>query len=112
MSKKRTRDTLLTLWVTEQEKAFILKKMEAFHSYSLSAYIRKMAMDGYIINIETKPFIELVSLVRHNSNNINQVAKVCNDTDSVYKEDMEKLKQAQESILASITILMKQLKIS
>lgn len=49
-----------------------------------SAYLRKMAMDGYIINLDLSDLKELVRLSRINSNNLNQYAKKANETGSIY----------------------------
>ena len=53
-----------------------------------STYLRKMALDGYIINIDTKPITELIRLIHISSLNINQVAKRANETGSVYENDV------------------------
>jgi hypothetical protein len=52
MAQNRTRGVQLIIRVTEEEKALIREKMRLLHTDSISAYIRKMAIDGYIINVD------------------------------------------------------------
>ena len=59
---------------------------------NLSAYIRKMAMDGYCVNLDLKDVREMVSLLRRCSNNLNQYAKKANQTGSIYAADIEDLR--------------------
>lgn len=57
----------------------------------MGAYLRKMAMDGYCVNMDLKGVTELVRLLRICSNNLNQYAKKANETGSIYKEDIQDL---------------------
>ena len=57
----------------------------------MGAYLRKMAMDGYCVNMDLKGITELVRLLRICSNNLNQYAKKANETGSIYKEDIQDL---------------------
>ena len=66
----------------------IQEKMQMVGIKNRSSYLRKMALDGYIINIDTKPIAELVRLLHISSLNINQVAKRANETGSVYEKDV------------------------
>ena len=59
---------------------------------NLSAYIRKMAMDGYCVNLDLKDVREMVSLLRRCSNNLNQYAKKANQTGNIYAADIEDLR--------------------
>ena len=79
---------MLTFYVSEDEKAFIFKKMNAAKIKNLSAYLRKAAIDG---KIEIHDYSELKNL-NYNMHkigvNINQIAKRINETNSVYQSDM------------------------
>ena len=70
---KRKRDMPLLFWVSPEEKALIQKKMEQIGTTNLSAYLRKMAIDGYAVNLDLPELRELVSLLRRSSNNLNQL---------------------------------------
>lgn len=65
---------------------------------SMGAYLRKMALDGYCINLELSDVKELVSLLRRCSNNLNQYAKRANETGNIYKEDIQDLQERLDGI--------------
>lgn len=89
MTKQRTRNCMLTFYVSEEEKAFILRKMEAAKIKNLSAYLRKAAIDG---KIEIHDYSELKNLnynIHKIGVNINQIAKRINETHTIYQSDMK-----------------------
>jgi len=63
-----------------------------------SAYVRKMALDGYCINLDLSDMKEMVSLLRRCSNNLNQYAKRANESGSIYAEDIQDLQVRQSEI--------------
>jgi len=75
----------------DEEMKTIQGKMERIGIRNRSAYLRKMALDGYIIQIDTKPIAELVRLIHISSRNINHVAKRANESGSVYENDVLEL---------------------
>ena len=70
----------------------IKAKMEQSGIVSVSAYLRKMAVDGYIIHLDMSEVQELVRLLRICSNNLNQYARRANETGSIYAVDVEDLR--------------------
>ena len=66
---------------------------------SLSAYIRKMALDGYCLNLDLPQLRRMAYLLQNCSNNLNQYAKKANETGSIYHEDIEELRTNQKEIL-------------
>jgi hypothetical protein len=76
----------------ENEAALITERMEAAGITNTSAYLRKMAIDGYVIRMNTKDIREMVSLLRRCSNNLNQYARRANETGNVYAADIEDLR--------------------
>lgn len=78
--------------VSEQESALIKERMERIGVTNLSAYLRKMSIDGYIINLDLSDVRELTKLLRICSNNLNQYARRANETGSVYAVDVEDLR--------------------
>ena len=71
----RKRTVQLHFMVTEHERELIRQKMEQLGTNNLGAYLRKMAIDGYIVKLDLPELSELLSLLRRTSNNINQVAR-------------------------------------
>jgi len=89
---KRNRDINVSFRVTEQERKMIEKKMELAGIRSLRAYMLKMAIDGYVVQLDLAGVREMVSLLRVTANNMNQIAKRANETRSVYESDIEDLR--------------------
>ena len=95
---KRNRNIEMTFWVTEEEKDFIESKMKQFGSLNRSAYLRKIALDGYIINLNIPELKEIVSLLRYSSNNINQIAMKVNATGAVFQNEIEEIRKNQAEL--------------
>lgn len=92
MKKNRTRNVLLTIYVTEDEKAIIQQKMQQVGIKTLSQYARKMLIDGYIIQPNFTALKELVKVLGYLSRNINQIALRANETRNIYRSDLEDIK--------------------
>lgn len=95
--------------VTPEELAQIREKMSEMDVRNRSAYLRKMALDGYCVNMDFSDIRELVSLLRRCSNNLNQYAKIANAAGAVYRKDVESLRkdfvrirECADKILASL----------
>jgi len=86
--KKRTRQNDVRLLLTDDEMQIINDKMAQVGIKNRSLFLRKMALDGYIINIDTSQTKELTRLVNISAMNVNQVARRANETGSVYEKDV------------------------
>lgn len=84
MTRKRIRNIPIYVWVRQDELEAIQERMASLGVQNLSAYIRKMALNGYVLHVDLAPVKELVSLLRRCSNNINQVAIQANTYGGVY----------------------------
>lgn len=84
--------------VNEEEEEIIRRKMKEAGMNRLSVYLRKMAIEGYIIRLDLSDLREAVRLLRINSNNLNQYVKKANETGSVYAEDIKDVKRSQEEL--------------
>ena len=90
--KRQIRGTQLHFVVSEQEAEWIKERMTQAGISNLSAYLRKMAVDGYIIHLDMAEIREMTKLLRICSNNLNQYARRANETGSVYAADVEDLR--------------------
>jgi len=72
------------------------------------AYVRKMALNGYILHIDLTPVKELISLQRRCSNNLNQVA-VHAHTYGVYPEEIDGLKRDYEKLWGEVSKVLREL---
>ena len=84
--------------VTPEERAVIDEKMDELGTHNLRAYLRKMAVDGYIIHLDMSEILQAVKLLRSISNNVNQIARRCNETRNLYEQDVEDLKEGYEKV--------------
>lgn len=78
--------------LTEAGAALIKERMAELGITNLSAYLRKMAVDGYIIHLDMGDIQEMIRLLRICSNNLNQYTRRANETGSVYAADVEDLR--------------------
>ena len=95
---KRKRDVPVLFWVSAEELEIIHQKMQQYGTENLSAYLRKMALDGYVVKLDLPELKELVSLMRRSSNNLNQLTRKVHETGRVYDADLEDISQRQEQL--------------
>jgi hypothetical protein len=94
----RLRTIMLRFFVTESERDMIFKKMAQIKTKNLSAYLRKMAIDGYIF-IEDFASRKSIAWELHKiGGNVNQIAMRVNSTRSVYEPDIKELRNEIEQI--------------
>lgn len=94
----RKRNIQLKIWVSEEEKSLIDEKMKQLPTQRYGAYLRKMAIDGYIIYIDTKDIKEMTAQLSAIGRNINQIAKRINAGGPTYQADIEEIRERQEEI--------------
>lgn len=107
--KKRVRDVPIYVWVRPDELEAIRERMAQAGIRNLSAYIRKMALTGYVLNVDLSPVQELVSLQRRCSNNLNQVAIQANTYGGIYPEEIKALQRDYETLWGPLSDLLKKL---
>ena len=108
--QKRSRNILMNFRVTEVERDLISEKMAAANIQSKEAYLRKMALDGYVVRLDLEDVRKMVFLLQNATNNLNQIAKRANETRSVYESDIKDLQNnydrlwdSAESILRGLS---------
>ncbi len=92
------REVQLKFRVTPEERALIEQKMAQLGTTNMAAYLRKMAIDGFVVNLELPELGELVSLLRRSSNNLNQLTRRVHETGRFYDADLEELRQSHERL--------------
>ena len=98
---KRKRDIQLKVRVTPEERAMIEAKMAQLGTTNMAAFMRKMAIDGYVVKLDLPELREMVSLLRRSSNNLNQLARRANETGRIYPEDLADIRQNQAQLWES-----------
>ena len=80
----------------------IEQKMAQLGTSNREAYLRQMALDGYVVKLELPELKELVSLMRYSSNNLNQLTRRVHETGRIYDADLEDISQRQEQLWAGV----------
>lgn len=92
--------------VSPEEKAQIDEKMEQLGIHNRRAYLRKMAVDGYAVQVDMADFKALVSLLRICSNNLNQIARRVNSTGNLYAEDVADLQSRYNELWSAVSTIL------
>ena len=92
----RNRTRQVKFWVSEEEYQLLKKKMEAAGGVNQGAYIRKMILDGYIVNLDIPELKEIIRLLSITSNNVNQMARRLNAEGSIYQQDIAEVEAQLE----------------
>ena len=106
---KQKRNILLKVRVTPEERGLIEKKMAQLGTDNMAAYMRKMAIDGYVVKLDLPELRELVSLLWYSSNNLNQLTRRVHETGRIYAADMDDILQNQERIWQTASGILSQL---
>ena len=94
----RKRNIQMKFWVTAEEKGLIDEKMKLLPTQRYGAYLRKMAIDGYIIHTDMSSLKEMNKSLFSIGRNINQIAKRLNAGGIAYKADMDEIRERMEQI--------------
>lgn len=96
--ENRKRNVQINIRVTEEERALIEEKMQQIPTLNLSAYARKILIDGYIITLDLQEVKGHTAQLQKIGVNINQIAKRINETGRIYADDMDEIKRAMEEV--------------
>ena len=94
----RTRPNQILFFVSDDEKRIIKAKMAQLGTRNMGAYLRKMAIDGYIIKVDYTQQKKLAAAVSRVASNINQICRRINSTGHFYADDVAELKERQGEI--------------
>ena len=108
MTKKRIRCMPIYVWVRPDEMEAIQGRMAEAGISNLSAYVRKMALNGYVLHVDLADVRELVSLQRRCANNLNQVAIHAN-TYGIYPSEIAALQKDYADLWGPLSVLIKKL---
>ncbi len=97
LMENRKRNVQIIIRVTEEERALIEEKMQQIPTLNLSAYARKMLIDGYI-TLDLQEVKGHTALLQKIGVNINQIAKRINETGRIYADDMDEIKRVMEEV--------------
>ena len=64
----------------------------------MGAYLRKMAIDGYVLRLDLPELREMISLLRRCSGNLNQIAKRANESGRIYETDLAEIQEQLDGL--------------
>lgn len=95
--------------MTADERALLERKMREVGTTNMGAYLRKMALDGYILRLDLPELKEMLSQLRYMGNNVNQIAKRANEVGVIDEMDIRGVSKRQERMLEQIARLLEKL---
>ena len=98
MAEKEKRLVNHNFRTTESEAAIMRKKMEALGIKNESAYMRALALNGYILKLDLPQIREMLRLLGNMTNNLNQIAKRLNADGNLYETEIEEIQQKQDEL--------------
>ena len=103
------RSNYIHIRVTPEEIEQIRARMAEAGIKSMTAYLIRMAIHGYVLVMDLSDLKEILRLLQISGNNLNQYAKKANETGNIYHEDIEELKGIQKEILQEMRNLLDKL---
>ena len=107
--RNRQRPIQVKFYVNEKEMDSIKQRMAAVGIINMSAVLRKMALNGYIVHLDIPEIYELTSQMGRISNSENQIAKWVNESGNLYEDDIEEIKKNQAEIYKGIRKILRSL---
>ena len=95
--------------MTADERALLELKMREAGTTNMGAYLRKMALDGYILRLDLPELKEILSQLRYMGNNVNQIAKRANEVGVIDETDIRGASKRQERMLEQMARLLEKL---
>ena len=95
--------------MTADERALLERKMREAGTTNMGAYLRKMALDGYILRLDLPEVKEILSQLRYMGNNVNQIAKRANEVGVIDEMDIRGVSKRQERMLEQMARLLEKL---
>lgn len=106
---QQKRDIQIKFRVTADERALLERKMREAGTTNMGAYLRKMALDGYILRLDLPELKEMLSQLRYMGNNVNQIAKRANEVGVIDEMDIRGVSKRQERMLEQMARLLEKL---
>ena len=87
----RKRTVQIKFRVTEAERDLILEKMKLVPTRNMAAYLRKIAIDGYIIQVDRRQIKTMIRDRQKTYQIHNHVAMLMHSTESLYHLDSKQI---------------------
>ena len=97
-NKRETRIKRMKVHLTPQEHEWIKEKMAQAGMTNMSEFIRRMAMNGYVINADQPELDEILRLMRYTGNNLRQIEKHVRENELEHMPEVEQMIRNHEEI--------------
>ena len=105
----RTKNINLHFMVDEKEKVLIEQKMALAGISNMRSYLLKMAVDGYVVQLDLEPVRDMLALLRNATSNLNQIARRVNSGGGLYQDDIEDLREKYDGLWEQAEGILRQL---
>ena len=105
----RTRPIRIEFCVSDYEHQLIKNKMAQLGTDNMGAYLRKMAINGYILHLDLPELPQMLSLLRNMSNNLNQLTKRVNASGNLYEGELTEISTQMSNLWEAMNLLLKRL---
>ena len=109
MTEKKNRTIHYSFKATPEEDAIIQKKMKTFGIKNQSAFIRAMALNGYVLKLDLPELHDAVRLMGSLSNNVNQIARRLNERGSIFETEIDDIANRQEELRTILSSILRRL---
>ena len=110
--EKARRSKLLHFAVTEEEANIIDEKMKQLEIRNMSAFLRAMVLNGYVLKLDLPQLREMIRLLANLTNNVNQIARRVNEHGSIYESEIDEIQEKVNQLLCMMNQLLSMLQLN
>lgn len=110
--EKARRSKMLQFAVTEEEARIIDEKMKQLEIRNMSAFLRAMVLNGYVLKLDLPQLREMIRLLANLTNNVNQIARRVNEHGSIYESEIDEIQEKVNQLLCMMNQLLSMLQLN
>ena len=110
--EKARRAEMLHFAVTEEEARIIDEKMKQLEIRNMSAFLRAMVLNGYVLKLDLPQLREMIRLLGNLTNNVNQIARRVNEHGSIYESEIDEIQEKVNQLLCMMNQLLSMLQLN
>ena len=105
------RSKMLHFAVTEEEARIIDAKMKQLEIRNMSAFLRAMVLNGYVLKLDLPQLREMIRLLANLTNNV-QIARRVNEHGSIYESEIDEIQENVNLLLGMMNQLLSTLQLN
>lgn len=110
--EKARRSKMLHFAVTEEKARIIDEKMKQLEIRNMSAFLRAMVLNGYVLKLDLPQLREMIRLLANLTNNVNQIARRVNEHGSIYESEIDEIQEKVNRLLGMMNQLLSTLQLN